>query len=172
MPGFPVFHQLPELAQTHVHWVEDAIQPSHPLLSPSPPVFSLSQHLSFPTSRLFSSGGQGIGASASASVLPMNIQGWFPLGWIGLISLVSKGLSRVFSMHRNLVKMQMLALGVWGGGAETSPFLTSSQMLLLVWGHTLSSGGFGKSQPGSENGHGPALLGGGGQASPRPQWWD
>ena len=43
-PGFPVHHQLPELAQTHVHWVGDAIQLSHPLLSPSPPVFNLSQH--------------------------------------------------------------------------------------------------------------------------------
>ena len=43
-PGFPVLHQLPELAQTHVHRVSDAIQPSHPLLSPSPPAFYLSQH--------------------------------------------------------------------------------------------------------------------------------
>ena len=43
-PGFPVHHQLSELAQTHVHWVGDAIQPSHPLSSPSPPAFSLSQH--------------------------------------------------------------------------------------------------------------------------------
>ena len=43
-PGFPVHHQLPELTQTHVHRVGDAIQPSHPLLSPSPPAFSLSQH--------------------------------------------------------------------------------------------------------------------------------
>ncbi|MEQ4767778.1 hypothetical protein ABN071_21555, partial [Providencia rettgeri] len=43
-PGFPVHHQLPELAQTHVHRVSDAIQPSHPLLSPSPPTFNLSQH--------------------------------------------------------------------------------------------------------------------------------
>ena len=52
---------------------------------------------SFPVSQLFTSGGQSIGASASASVLPMNIQGWFPLGLTGLISLLSKGLSRVFS---------------------------------------------------------------------------
>ena len=52
---------------------------------------------SFPTSQFFASGGQSIGASASASVLPMNIQGWFPLGLTGLISLLSKGLSRVFS---------------------------------------------------------------------------
>ena len=44
MPGFPVHHQLPELTQTHVHWVDDAIQPSHPLLSPFPPIFNLSQH--------------------------------------------------------------------------------------------------------------------------------
>ena len=51
----------------------------------------------FPVSQLFASGGQSIGVSASASVLPMNIQDWFPLGWTGLISLQSKGLSRVFS---------------------------------------------------------------------------
>ena len=43
-PGFPVCQQLPELVQTHVHWVDDGIQPSHPLLSPSPPAFNLSQH--------------------------------------------------------------------------------------------------------------------------------
>ena len=43
MPGLPVHHQLPEFTQTHVHWVTDAIQPSHPLLSPAPPAFNLSQ---------------------------------------------------------------------------------------------------------------------------------
>ena len=47
IPGFPVHHQLQELAQTHVHWVGDAIQPSHPLSSPSPPAFNLSQHQGF-----------------------------------------------------------------------------------------------------------------------------
>ena len=57
---------------------------------------------SFPRSQLFASGGQSIGASASASVLPMNIQDWFPLGRTGWISLQSKGLSRVFS--RNTMK--------------------------------------------------------------------
>ena len=65
------------------------------------PFFSCPQSFpasgSFPKSRLFASGGQSIGASASASVLPMNIQGWFPLGLTGLISLLSKELSRVFS---------------------------------------------------------------------------
>ena len=99
MPGFPVHHQLLELTQTHVHWFSYAIRPSHPLSSPSPPVFYLFQFQgwSFPVSQFFSSGGQSIGASASASVLPMNIQDWFPLGWIGWISLQSKGLSRIFS---------------------------------------------------------------------------
>ena len=95
--GLPVHHQLLELAQTHVHWVSDAIQPSHPLSSPSPPTCNLSQHQGFPVIQFFASGGQSIGISASVSVLPMNIQDWSPLGWTGWISLQSKGLSRVFS---------------------------------------------------------------------------
>ena len=93
MPGFLVHHQLLELAQTHARWVGDAIKPTCPQLSPSP-AFSLSQHQSFPASLFFASGGQSSGASAS--VLPMNIQGWFPLGLTGLISLQSKGLARAF----------------------------------------------------------------------------
>ena len=85
MPGFPVLYHLLELAQIHVHQVSDAIQPSHPLSSPSPPAFSLSYI------RVFFS------ESVSASVLPMNIQDWFPLGLAGLISLQSKWFSKVFS---------------------------------------------------------------------------
>ena len=96
-PGFPVHHQLPEFTQTHVHRVSDAIQPSHPLSSPSPLAPNPSQHESFPMSQLFVSGGQSIGVLASTSVLPMNTQDWFPLGWTGWTSLQSKGLSRVFS---------------------------------------------------------------------------
>ena len=97
-PGFPVHHQLPELTQTHVHQVSDAIQPSHPLSSPSSFSYNLSQHQGLSKmSQFFTSGGQSIGVSASASVLSMNIQDWFPLGWTGWISLQSKGLSRVFS---------------------------------------------------------------------------
>ena len=92
MPGFPVHHQLPELAQTHVHRVSDAIQPSHSLSSPSPPAFNLSQHQSLPMSQFFASGRQSIGASASASVHPVNIQDSIPLGLTDLISLQSKGL--------------------------------------------------------------------------------
>ena len=89
-PGFPVHHQLPEFTQTYVHRVRDVIQPSHPLSSPSPPALNPSQHQSFPMSQPFTWSGQSFGASAS--VLPMNIQDWFPLGWTGLISLQSKGL--------------------------------------------------------------------------------
>jgi len=83
-PGFPVHHQLPELAQIHVHQVGDAIQSSHPL-SPLSPAFNLSQHQGFlflfsPISQFFASGGHSIGASTSESVLPVNIQYWLPLG--------------------------------------------------------------------------------------------
>ena len=93
MPGFSVLQCLLEFAQTHVHWIGDTIPLSHPLSSP------LLLPSIFPSIRVFSnaSGGQSIGPSASASVLPMNIQDWFPLGWTGLISLLSKGLSKVFS---------------------------------------------------------------------------
>ena len=98
MPGFPVLHCLLEFAQIHVRRVEDAIQPSHPLSPPSHPALNLSQHqVLYQLSQLFTSGDQSIGASASPSVLPMNIQDWFPLELTGLISLLSKVLSRVFS---------------------------------------------------------------------------
>ena len=76
MPGLPVHHQLPESTQTHIHRVDDAIQPSHPLLSPSPPALkSFPASGSFPMSQLFTSGGQSIRVSASTSVPPMNTQG-------------------------------------------------------------------------------------------------
>ena len=74
--GLPVHHQFPEFTQTHVHWVGDAIQPSHPLSSH---LQSIPASGSFPMSQFFTSGSQGIGVSASASVLPMNTQDWFPL---------------------------------------------------------------------------------------------
>ena len=97
MPGLTVCHHLPEFTQTHVHWVSDAIQPLHPLSSPSSYLNSFPASGSFQRSQLLASGGQRIGVSASASVLPMNIQDWSPSGWTGWISLQSKGLSRVFS---------------------------------------------------------------------------
>ena len=95
-PGLPVHHHLPEFTPTHVHWVSDAIQPSHPRSSLSPPAPNPSHHQS-----LF----QWVNSlhevakvlefhSALALVLPKNTQDWSPLEWI---SLQSKGLSRVFS---------------------------------------------------------------------------
>ena len=96
-PGLPVHYQLPEFTQTHVHWVGDAIQPSHPLSSSSSPLQSFPVSGSFPMSQLSVSGGQSIGVSASALVLPKNIQDWFSLECTGWIFLLSKGLSRVFS---------------------------------------------------------------------------
>ena len=78
----------------------------HPTISSSVVPFSTCLQ-SFPASgffnmsQFFTSGGQSIGVSASASVLPMNIQDWFPLGWTGWISLPSKGLSRIFSKHHS-----------------------------------------------------------------------
>ena len=93
MPGFPVLHYLPDFAQTHVHWVSNTIQPSHPLSTPSPPALSLSQHQGL--FQWVSSSNQVVKVlEASTSVLP--IQGLFPLVLTGLF-LLSKGLSRVFS---------------------------------------------------------------------------
>ena len=105
-PGIPVHHQLQGFTQTHVHWVGDAIQPAHPLSSPSPPALNLSQH-------------QGLFkwvrclyqvAKILEFQLPHQSFQWTPrtylfkdglvvspLGWTGCISLQSKGLSRVFS---------------------------------------------------------------------------
>ena len=97
-PGLSVHHQLPESTQTYVHWISDAIQPSHPLLSPSLLAFNLSQN-------------QGLFKWVSSlcqvdKVLQFQLQhqsfqwttqDWSPLGWTGWISLQSKGLSRVFS---------------------------------------------------------------------------
>ena len=84
MPGFPVYQQLLEFAQTHVHWV-GSLMPSNHLLLCRP---LLLLHSVFPSIQVFSneffiSGGQSTGASVSASVLPMNIRGWFLLGWTG-----------------------------------------------------------------------------------------
>ena len=97
-PGFSVHHQLPELAKTYVHWVGDAVQPSHPLSSPSPPAFNLSQHQGlFQWVSSLHQLAKVLEFQLQPSVLPMNTQDWSPLGWTGWISLQPKGLSRVFS---------------------------------------------------------------------------
>ena len=97
-PGLPVHQQLPEFTQTHVHWVGDAIQPSHPLSSPPPPAPNHSQHQSlFQWVNSSHKVAKVLEFSALASVLPKNTQDCFLLEWTGQISLQSKGLSRVFS---------------------------------------------------------------------------
>ena len=112
----------------------------HPTISSSViPFSSCIQSLpalgSFPMSQLFASGGQNIGASALASLFPMNIQGWFPLGLTGLISLQSKGLSRVFSSITPVEKHQLF-------GAHPSlsmvclshPHMTTRKTIaLIIW---------------------------------------
>ena len=128
-PGLPVPHYLLEFAQVHAHWVGDAIQPSYPLLPPSSFAFSVSE--SFPMSWLFASGGQSTGASASASVLPMSIRCWFTLGLTGLISLQSKGLSRVFSS--TMVRKHQF----FGGSAflmvqQSHPYMTAGKTVALT----------------------------------------
>ena len=83
-PGLPVHHQLLEFTQTPVHWVSDAIQPSHPLSSPSPPAPNPSQHQSlFPVSQLFAWGGQSTGVSALASFPQRNPRADLQNGLVG-----------------------------------------------------------------------------------------
>ena len=97
-PGLPVHHQIPEITQTHVHRVGDAIQPSHPLSSPFPPAPNPSQHQSlFQWVNSSHEVPKVLEFSALASFLPKKSQDWSPLEWTGWISLQSKGFSRVFS---------------------------------------------------------------------------
>ena len=106
MPGFPVLllSYFPEFIASSATSFSFCLQ-------------SFPASGSFPMSPLFPSGGLSIGASATASVLPMNIQGWFPLGLAGLISLLSKGLSRVFS-STTIWKHQFFSipLSLWNDG--------------------------------------------------------
>ena len=126
-PGISVLHYPLQLAQIHVHWV---IEPSHTLPPPSPFAFSLFQHQS-----LFQwdspSGGQSIRVSASASVFPMNIQGWFPLGLTGLISLQSKELSRVF-FSTTVQKHQFFDSqpSLWSN--SHIPYMTTGKAIVLI----------------------------------------
>ena len=89
-PGFPVHHQLLEFTQTRVHWVSDAIQPRHPLSSPSTPTFNLSQHRGLFKWVSFTSGGQSTGVSASASISLSNEYSGlisFRMDWLDLLAV-------------------------------------------------------------------------------------
>ena len=132
MPGLPVHQPLPEFTQTHVHWVELVMPFNHLILCRplSSRIQSFPASGSFQMSQFFTSGGQSIGVSASESVLPVNIQDWFPLGWIGWIALKSKGLSRVFS-NTTVQKHQFFSTQLY------SPTLTSmttgKNIALIRW---------------------------------------
>ena len=104
----------------------------HPTISSSVIPFSTCLQ-SFPAlgpfliSQLFTSGGQSIGASASASVLPMNIQGWFPLGWTGWISLQSKGLSRKSLLQHHSSKASILWHSTFFIVELSHPYMTTGK---------------------------------------------
>ena len=133
IPGFPVLHYLPEFAQTHVRWINDAIQPSHPLspLSPSP-AFSLSQHQG-----LF----QGVSSShqvakvlefsALASVLPMNIQYWFDfqIDWFDLLAV--QGILKSLLQHHNS-KASILQCSAFFMVQLSHPYMTPAKTIVLT----------------------------------------
>ena len=128
MPGFSVHHQLWSLFK--LMSIVSVIPSNHlilccPLLVP-PSIFP--SITSFQMSQLFAPGSQSIGASPSASVLPMNIQDSFPLGWTGLISLQSKGLSRVFS-NTTVQKHQFFDVLY---GPTLHPYMTTGETIALT----------------------------------------
>ena len=131
--GLPVHRQLPESSQTHVHWVGDAIQPSHPLSAPSPPALNLSfpASESFQMSQRFTSGGQSIGVSASASVLPMNTQDWSPLGWTGWISLSLQGTLKSLLQHHSS-KASILQCSAFFTVQLSHPHMTTGKTIALT----------------------------------------
>ena len=103
----------------------------HPTISSSVALFSFCLQSfpalrSFPMSQLFASGSQSVGVSASVSVLPMNIQDWFPSGWTGLISWQSKGLSRVFS-NTTVWKHQFLQCSAFFMVQSSHPYMTTGK---------------------------------------------
>ena len=129
MPGFPVLHQLLELAQTYVYWVSDVIQPSYPVIPFSSCLQSFPVSGSFLINCLFASGGQSIGVSAS--VLPVNIQSWFPLGLTGWIFLQPKGLSRVFA-NNTFQKNSILWRSVFFMVQLSDSYMTTGKAIVLT----------------------------------------
>ena len=108
----------------------------HPTISSSVVPFSSRRQSfpasgSFPMSQLFISGGQSLGVSASASVLPMNIQDWFPLGWTGWISLQSKGLSKSLLQHHNS-KASLLRHSAFFTVQLSHPYMTTGKTIALT----------------------------------------
>ena len=123
---FLVLQYLPEFAQTHVHWIGDAIHPSHSLSSPSPSAFSLSQHQG-----LFQWVGSlnQVGQSIGASVLPRNIQGWFPL--VLLVLLVVQGTLKSI-LQRHSSKASILRHSAFFIVQLSHPYMTIGQTIALT----------------------------------------
>ena len=126
-PSLSVHHQFPELTQTHVHRVGGAIQPPHPLSSPSPPALNLSQHQGLFKCQLFASGGQNIGASASTSVLPMNIS--FRMDWLDLLA-VQGTLKSLFQHHSS--KASILQCSAFFRVQFSHPCMTTRKTIALT----------------------------------------
>ena len=135
--NLPILHHVSEL---HKLMSSESLMPSNHLtrccLLSSLQSFPASG--SFPMNQLLVSGGQSIGASASASVLPMNIQDWFPLGWTGWISLQSKGLSRVFS-HTTVQKHQFFGTSAFFMLQPAHPYVTTRKTIALTRQQTFVS---------------------------------
>ena len=132
-PGFPVHHQLRELVQTYVHQVTDAISSS--VIPFSSCLQSFPASGSFPVSQFFTSGGQSIGASASASVLPMNIQDWFPLGsplgdpWLDFLA-VQGTLKHLLQHHCS--KASILLCSAFFIVQLSHPYMTTGKTIALT----------------------------------------
>ena len=129
-PVLPVHHQLLEFTETHVHWVGDATQPSHPLLFPSALALNLSKHQGFPMGQFFASGGQSTGVSASTSVLPMNTQDWSPLEWTGWISLQPGTLKSSLQQHG--LKASILWHSAFFIAQLSHPYMTPGKTIALT----------------------------------------
>ena len=127
--GFSVLHHLPKLAQIHIPLSQSIISSSVIPFSSCPQSFPGSG--SFLMSQLCTSGGQSIGAWASASVLPVNIQDWFPLGWTGWISLQPKGLSRVFS-NTTIQKASVVQCSTFFMVQHSHPYMTTGKTIALT----------------------------------------
>ena len=132
-PGFPVLHHFPELLK--LMSIESVMPSKHFILCvPFSHLQSLPASGSFPMSLLFVSGGQSIGVSASASVLAMNIQDWFPWGLTGWISLKSKRFSRVFSRQHHSSKASILHWSVFFMVQLSQPYMTTGKTIVLtIW---------------------------------------
>ena len=129
-PDFHVHHH--SRSSLKLKSIKSVMPAHHLILFPPSPVFNLYQHQSFPMSQFFTSGGQSIETSVSASVLPMNIQDWSPLAWTGWISLQSKGLSRLLQHHSSAASV--LQHSAFFMVQLSYPYMTNGKTIALtIW---------------------------------------